>query len=48
MNPLRWGWVFLERTWILSGVQFTRHFIELINVETKRFVSSNVNVIVTR
>jgi len=23
---LRWGWVFLERTWILSRIQFTTHF----------------------
>ena len=43
----RWGWLFLERKWILSGIQFTRHFIEFVVVETKRFVSSNVNVILT-
>ena len=42
---LRWGWVFLERTRILSGIQFTTHFIEFIVVETKRFVCSTVNVI---
>jgi len=42
---LRWGWIFLERTWILSGIQFTSHFIEFFVVETKRFVSSTVNVI---
>jgi len=30
---LRWGWVFLERTRILSGVQFTRLFIEFMFVE---------------
>ena len=34
-----------ERTQILSGLQFTRHFIEFIVVETKQFVSSDVNVI---
>jgi len=45
---LRWGGVFLERTQILSGIQFTRHFIEFVVVETKQFVSSNVNVILTR
>jgi len=41
-----WSWVFfeLERMRMLSGIQFTRHFI----VETKRFVSSNVNVILMR
>jgi len=31
-----------------SGIQFTRHFIEIIVVETKEFVSSNVNVILTQ
>jgi len=48
LNPLRWGWVFLERTRILSGIQFTTHFIDFFVVETKRFVSSTVNVILTR
>jgi len=45
---LRWGWVFLERTRILSGIQFTTYFIEIFVVETKRFVSSFVHVILTR
>jgi len=45
---LWWGWVFLERTRILSGIQFTTHFIEIFVVETERFVSSSVNVILTR
>jgi len=45
---LRWGWVFLERTRILNGIQFTTHFIKKIVVETKRFVSSFVHVILTR
>jgi len=45
---LRWGWVFLERTRILSGIQFTTHFIHFLVAETKRFVSSTVNVIWTR
>ena len=45
---LRWGWVLLERTQILSGIQFTTHFIEIFVVETKRFVGSFVNVILTR
>ena len=31
---LRWGWVFLERTRIFSGIQFTTYFIELFVVET--------------
>jgi len=46
--PLRWGWVFLERTRILSGIQSTTYFIEVFVVETKRFVSSFVIVILTR
>jgi len=45
---LMWGWVFFERTRILSGIQFIKHFIEFIIAETKQFVSSNVNVIMTR
>jgi len=45
---LRWGWVFLERTRILNGIQFTTHFIEIFAVETKRFVGSTVIVILTR
>ena len=45
---LRWVWVFLERTRILSEIQFARYFIEFFVVETTRFVSSNVNMILTR
>jgi len=45
---LRWGWVFLERTQVLSGIQFTTHFIEFLVVETKQFVGSFVNVVLTR
>jgi len=45
---LRWGWVFLKRTQILSGIQFTTHVIEIFVVETKRFVSSTLNVILMR
>jgi len=47
-GDLRWGWVFLERTRILSGIRFTTHFIECFVLETKRFVGSFVNVILTR
>jgi len=32
---------YFSRTRILSGNQFTRHFIEFVRVKTKRFVSSN-------
>ena len=45
---LRYGWVFLERTRILSGIQFTEHSIEFVLLPTKRFVSSNVNLILTQ
>jgi len=45
---LRWGWIFLERTRILSGIQFTTHFIEIFVVHTKWFISSFVKVILTR
>jgi len=45
---LRWGWVFLEQTRILSGIQFTTRFIEIFVVETKLFVGSFVHVILTR
>jgi len=45
---LRCGWVYLERTRIFNGIQFTRHFIEFVVVETKPFVGSNVNMILTR
>jgi len=48
LNTLRWGWVFLERTRILSGIQFTTYFIEIFVMEMKRFVGSFVNVILTR
>jgi len=45
---LRRGWAFLEQTRILSGIQYTRYFIEFDVVETKRFVGSNkANVILT-
>ena len=47
-NVLRWVWVFFEQTGILSGIQFTRHIIEFVLVETKWFVGSNVNQILTR
>jgi len=45
---LRWGCVFLERTRILSGIQFTTHFMEFFAVETKRFIGRSINVIFTR
>jgi len=47
-RSLRWGWVFLERTRILSGIQFTTYFIETFVVETKQFVGIILHVILTR
>jgi len=43
-----WGWAFLERTRILCGIQFTRHSIGFVVVETTWFIGSNVNVILTQ
>ena len=40
--------VFLERTRILSGIQFTKHVIKSSFVEAHQFFSSNQNVILTR
>ena len=40
--------MFLERTRILSGIQFTTYFIDLLVVQTKRFVGSFVRMILTR
>jgi len=48
VSTLRWGWAFIKRTQILSGIQFTTHFIDFFVVETKRFVGSFVNAIMTR
>ena len=45
---MKWGWVFLKRTRIFTGIQFTRHCIEFIVVKTNKMVRSNSNVILTR
>ena len=45
---VRWGWVFLARTRILSRFQFAGHFIEFVLLETNQLVGSNPNVILTR
>jgi len=47
-ETLRWGWVFLERTRILSEIQFTTYFIKNFVVETKGVVVIFVHVILTR
>jgi len=38
-------WVCSRRTCVVSGIQFTRHFIKFVVVETKEIISSNSNVI---
>jgi len=35
---------FLERTWIVSGIQFTTHFIDFFVGETKQFVGSSLRL----
>jgi len=45
---IRLGRVFLKRTRLLSGIQFTAHFVYFFVVETKRLVCSTLNVILTR
>jgi len=47
-RKLSWGFEFLDRTRILSGIQFKKHLIDFIVVETKKFHRSIVNVILTR
>ena len=47
VNPW-WGWIFFERTRILSGIQFTKHFIEFFVVEANQLVGNNSNVILSR
>ena len=47
-HSLRYSWVFLEGTRILSRFQFTRHVIKFVLVETKRFVDNHPNRILTR
>ena len=39
-NQLRWGWVFLQPTWNLNRFQFTKHFIEIVFVETTWFAAT--------
>jgi len=37
-----------ERSCVFAGIQFTKHFIEFILVETKKLFRSNSNMILTR
>ena len=45
---LRQRWVWFERTRVFSGIQFTKHFIEFVFVETNEVIRSNSNVILTQ
>jgi len=42
------GLCFSQQTQIFSGIQLTMHFMDIFVVETKWFVGSTVNVILTR
>jgi len=48
IDSIQMGWVVLKQTRILNGIQFTRHFIKFVLVETNHLVGSNSNVILTR
>ena len=48
MLCLRQGWDLFERTCVFAGIQFTKHYIEIVFVETNELVSSNSNLILTR
>jgi len=41
-------WVLFERTCVFAWIQFAKHFIELVFVETNELVHSNSNLIMTR
>jgi len=47
-HPLRQGWVLFKSMCVFSGIQFTKHFIESVFVETNEVVCSDSNVILTR
>ena len=48
LADFRQGWVLFERTCVITGIQFTKHFIEFVLVETNQFCGSNSNLILTR
>jgi len=45
---VRQGWVWFEQTCVFSGIQFTKHFIEFFFVETRKLVSTDRNMLLTR
>jgi len=44
----RHGWVLFERTCVFAGIEFTKHFTELVLVETIQFFGSIWNVTLRR
>jgi len=48
MIPQYQFWVLFERTCVFAWIQFTRHFIELVFVQTNKLFHGNSNVIMTR
>ena len=48
MNLSSQGWILFEQMYVFTGLQFTKHLIESILVETNQLYGSNSNVIFTR
>jgi len=44
----RQGWILIEQTCVLPGMQFTLQFIEFVHLETNQFLVSISDVILTR
>jgi len=47
-QKLRQGWILFNRTCEYAGIQFTKHSIEFVLLETNKLVGSNPHVILTR
>jgi len=47
LHAFRQGFASFERTQILSGIQFTKHFIEFVLCGENQLFGSNINVIYT-
>jgi len=45
---VRQGWILFVRTCVSAGLQFTKHFIEFVLVETNQLFGSDSKVILTR
>jgi len=48
VHTLKQGWGLFKRTCEFSGIQFTKHFIEFVYVETNEVVRRNSHVNLTR